>query len=152
MSLIPWKHKARESDFWAPTSWRDMENLMQRFLNESAFGNDWSPGLEMKVDLKETEDSYVVKMEAPGVDPKEMDISLSGNRLFIRGEKKEESEKKGENFHHVERRFGSFSRTVDLPSSIDESAVSADYDKGVFTITVKKQVAAKPRKISIQPK
>ena len=158
MILIPWKNKAHETNFWAPTNspinaWRDMETLMSRFFaepffsrqGESAIG-EWMPS----VDLKETDDSFIVKMEAPGVEPKDLDISLAGNRLFIRGEKKEESEKKGENFHHVERRFGTFSRAVELPSSIDEDKVSADYDKGVFTITVKKQAATKPKKITIQ--
>lgn len=154
MSLIPWRNKTRESDFWAPTApWREMESVMSRFFNEPFFARhgeslfgEWVPS----VDLKETDDSYVVKLEAPGVEPKDLDISLSGNRLLVRGEKKEESEKKGENFHHVERRFGTFSRTIELPSSIDEDNVNAEYDKGVFTITVKKQAATKPKKISIQ--
>ncbi|MGQ9920784.1 MAG: Hsp20/alpha crystallin family protein [Desulfobacca sp.] len=106
----------------------------------------WLPS----VDVSETADKVVVKAEVPGMDAKDIDISLSGDLLTIKGEKKTEREEKEENYHLVERSYGSFSRSLRLPVAVDADKIEATYKQGVLTITCPKKEEAKAKLIEIK--
>jgi len=107
---------------------------------------EWIPS----VDVSETEDKVVVKAEVPGMDAKDIDISLSGDMLTIKGEKKAETEEKGENFHLLERSYGSFSRSLRLPVGVEAEKIEAAYKQGVLTITCPKKEEVKTKAIEIK--
>ncbi|HWR16929.1 MAG TPA: Hsp20/alpha crystallin family protein [Terriglobales bacterium] len=101
------------------------------------------------VDIYETEQNIVLKMEVPGVEQKDLDIRIENNTITVRGERKFEKEVKEENFHRVERRYGSFQRSFSLPNTVNTEQVSADYDNGVLKITLAKRAEAKPKQIKV---
>jgi HSP20 family protein len=126
-----------------------MDSLWDRVTGERPvewLKGEWVPSL----DVSETKDKVVVKAEAPGIDPKEIDISLSSGILTLKGEKKKEREEKDENYHLIERSYGSFSRSVRLPTEVQEDKVKASYKDGVLTITLPKTERAKERAIKIE--
>jgi HSP20 family protein len=99
------------------------------------------------IDMSEDEKAYKISAELPGIDAKDIDVSLSGDMLVLRGEKRQEKEEKDKNYHFSERTYGSFQRAFDLPASVDRNKVSADFSKGVLTITLPKTPEAqKPQK------
>jgi len=102
------------------------------------------------VDVAETADKVVLKAEVPGMEPKDIDITLSGEILTIKGEKKSEREEKKGNYHLVERSYGSFSRSLRLPAAVDADKIEAKYDKGVLTVTCPKKEEVKPKAIEIK--
>ena len=102
------------------------------------------------VDVKETAEAIVVKAEVPGMDAKDINISITGEVLTIKGEKKSEREEKEENYHLVERNYGSFSRSLTLPAAVDVDKIEAKYDKGVLTVTCPKKEEVKPKPIEIK--
>jgi HSP20 family protein len=114
--------------------------------DEDARMAQWVPA----VDVAETQDRYVITAELPGVKPEEVDISVENSMLTITGERKFYSQNKEEDFHRIERRFGSFVRTLTLPSVADPERIQASFDDGVLTIEVPKREEAKPRKIQIK--
>jgi HSP20 family protein len=130
---------------------REMDRLWDDFFGPGrrAFRPleaEWAPA----VDVSETADKVVIKAEVPGMDAKNIDISLSGEVLTIKGEKKSEREEKKENYHLVERSYGSFSRAVRLPAAVDADKIEANYKQGVLTITCPKKEEAKPKAITIK--
>ncbi len=88
-------------------------------------------------------------MEVPGIDEKDIDIRLENNVLTVSGERKIEKEEKQENFHRVERRYGTFSRSFTLPNTVDSEGVTASYDKGLLKISLGKRADAKPKQIKV---
>ena len=102
------------------------------------------------VDVKETADQIVVKAEVPGMDAQDINISVTGDVLTIKGEKKSEREEQEENYHLVERSYGSFSRSLAMPAAVDMDKIEAKYDKGVLTITCPKKEEVKPKAIEIK--
>lgn len=156
MALIPWRHKKEISSrdgspLPAVSSLRsEVDRLFDRFFSEPWGGMlsgsaAWMPSL----DIAELDGKVVVKAEIPGVEPKDLDISLSGNTLFLRGEKRDERQEKGEHYYHAERSFGSFERALELPSGIDPEAIQAEYDNGVVTISIKREQESARRKIPV---
>ncbi len=132
----------------------DVDGIFDRFLR-----GDWSAPLSLfgaqgswgpSVDVVDGQREVVVKADLPGVEAKELDISLAGNLLTISGERKGVHEEKGKGFYHSERRVGSFHRSVELPSSVDSEKVTADYKNGVLTIRLEKLESEKPRKITVR--
>lgn len=105
----------------------------------------WAPA----VDIFETDQNVVLKAELPGVDPKDVDVRVEEGTLYLKGERKFEDESKEENYHRVERSYGSFTRTFALPASIDADQATADYKNGVLTLTMPKREEAKPKTIKI---
>jgi len=101
------------------------------------------------VDIYEDEHNLTVKMEVPGIDQNDIDIRVENNTLTVRGERKFEKDEKEENFHRVERRYGSFYRAFTLPNIVDTDKVSADYDNGVLKIRLAKKAEAKPKQIKV---
>jgi HSP20 family protein len=110
-----------------------------------ALGGTWAPA----VDIFEHQGNIVLRAELPGVDAKDVDIRLENNILTLRGERKLDSEVKRENYHRVERSYGSFSRSFTLPMAVDQGKISADYKDGVLNVTLPKREEAKPKQISI---
>jgi HSP20 family protein len=101
------------------------------------------------VDVYEDEHNVTLKVEVPGIDEKDIDIRLENNTLAVHGERKIEKEEKEENYRRVERQYGSFTRTFTLPTTVDSENVSANYDKGVLSITLPKKAEAKPKQIKV---
>jgi len=127
----------------------EMDRLMGGlFRPDECLGDPFA----LPLDLSEDSENVYVRMEIPGVEPGDFDLSYQDGTLTIRGEKKEESEKKDRNFHRVERRFGQFSRSVFIPSVVDAEKIAADFDKGLLTVTLPKRQEAKPKTIVVKPK
>jgi HSP20 family protein len=101
------------------------------------------------VDIYEDEHNITLKIEVPGIEQKDIDVRLENNTLTVRGERKFEKEEKEENFHRVERRYGSFFRAFTLPSTVDPDSVSADYDNGLLKIKLGKKAEARPKQIKV---
>src|SRR5712671_1611611 len=101
------------------------------------------------VDIYEDGHNIVLKIDVPGIDEKDIDVSIQNNTLTVHGERNIEKEEKEENFRRVERQYGSFTRSFTLPSSVDPGQVSANYDKGVLTIRLAKKAEAKPKQIKV---
>ena len=101
------------------------------------------------IDVSETEKELIVKAEVPGMDKEDIGINLSDGLLTIKGEKRHETKEEHEDYHCVERRYGSFSRTMRLPVDVETDKVDATYKDGVLTITFPKSETAKPRKIEV---
>jgi len=105
----------------------------------------WAP----PVDIYENGDSLVLKAEVPGINPDDVEIRVEDNHLYLKGERKFEKEVKEQNYHRVERSYGTFTRTFTLPNTIDSDKVSANYKDGVLTLTMPKKEEAKPKTIKI---
>lgn len=104
-----------------------------------------------QVDIGESQKDYTITVEVPGVHEKDIDLTLLDGTLTIRGEKRDEHEDKGKHYHRIERSYGSFQRILSLPTDADENTVKAKFKDGVLTITIAKDLQAKPpvRKIAI---
>jgi HSP20 family protein len=101
------------------------------------------------VDVYEDEKKVVLKLEVPGIDQKDLDVSVENNTLTVKGERKFESEEKEENFHRIERRYGSFYRAFSLPTTVDTESVAARYEAGVLKLELKKKPEAQPKQIKV---
>ena len=130
-----------------------MNNLLEESFVRPQPGTS-GPGMasSLALDVKETPDTFKVTASVPGVPPSDIDITILGDILRIRGQRKEEVEETGEGNRWLlrERRFGAFERTVSLPSVVDSEGASADFKDGVLTITLPKAEVAKPRAIPIK--
>ena len=102
------------------------------------------------VDIYEDDQKIMLKLEVPGMKLEDFDVQIENNTLTIRGERKFEKEEKEENFHRIERRYGSFFRSFALPNTVDAGKVDANYDAGVLRIALKKREEAKPKQIKVQ--
>lgn len=160
MMLIPRKKKDQSIERVRPYSsglpaLRDeMRQLFDRFFSEPFSPLSW-PGLdfgmhEPRMNLAETDEHVTVTMELPGVDPKDVDVQVSEQLLTVRGEKSDESEDKRKNYHYVERSFGSFQRSIHLPSPVDPDQVDASYKNGVLTVQIAKRPGAKAKRIAVK--
>ena len=101
------------------------------------------------VDVYEDDKKVVLKLEVPGIEEKDLDVRVENHRLTVKGERKFEQEEKEENFHRIERRFGSFYRTFTLPSTVDTENVDAKYEAGVLKLELKKKPEAQPKQIKV---
>lgn len=144
-SLVPW----RPSVFG---NFRDeMDTLLERFFGRPLAEPNgetaavWQP----RCDVEETDKEILVKTDLPGVDPKEVDISVRDNVLTIRGEKKEKKEEKKKDYHRVERLIGHFYRELPLPADADADKISANSANGVVVVTIPKRPGAQPKKITV---
>jgi len=146
---------AREVVKWEPFGEvsrlrREMDRFWEEFFGPGPLwrrgGEEWSPA----VDVAETPEKLTVKAEIPGIEPNNLAISLVGDLLTIRGEKKSEREETKENYHLVERSHGSFCRALRLPAAVDAGKIEAQYEKGVLTITCPKKEVVKPKAIAIK--
>ena len=146
MDLIKWR-PFRELNLMR----REIDRLMDRFFDfdKELFDTElWAP----EIDISETEDEYVVKADIPGINEKDLSVTLSGGNLTIKGERKEEKEEKKKHFHRIERRYGSFQRTIALPGEVDENKITAEYKDGVLEIHLPKTEKSKPKEIKVEVK
>jgi HSP20 family protein len=102
------------------------------------------------VDIYEDEHKIVLKLEVPGMKEDELDIQLENNALTVKGERKFEKEEKEENFHRIERRYGSFYRSFTVPTTVNPDSVKASYDAGVLKVELEKRAEAKPKQIKVE--
>jgi HSP20 family protein len=144
--VTPTKHGARvPSRFLDPfRSFRtEMDRLFDSFLGGppavSGLGQGFSAGLAPSLDVKESDSEVVVRADLPGIDEKDINLTIHNGVLCLRGEKKSEHTDERDNYHLMERSYGSFERSVRLPESIDEDKAEAKFDKGVLTVTLPKR-------------
>ena len=108
----------------------------------------WAPAIE----VFEKEDKFVVKAEIPGMKEEDIDISVVGDTLTIKGERKAESEVKEDDYYCCERSYGSFSRSIAVPSNVDAKKIEASYEDGVLEVSLPKAPEVKPKKIAVSAK
>ena len=139
---------------WEP--FRDLSALQNRMnrLFEAQYGGGREESLTTgafvpAVDIYEDEHSIQLKLEVPGIDEKDLDVKVENNVLSVSGERKLEREEKEENFHRVERRYGSFTRSFTLPNTVSTDDIQADYDRGVLKVRLAKRAEAKPKQIKV---
>ena len=137
--ITPWTGFRREIDRLFDRVTGDWEWPELKALGE------WMPSL----DISETKDAYVVKAEIPGIDPKEIEVTLDKGLLTVKGQKKQETEQKDEHYYRLERSYGSFSRSVRLPGPVEAGKVSATGKNGVLTVSLPKAAAAKGSQIPV---
>jgi len=157
MNLIPWKRSAEGEEKGTPSPlarWgREMNEMFERFWTQDvgkwmagARAGEWAPAM----DLGETDSEFHLHVEVPGMNPDDIDISLTGNTLTIRGSRRDRREDKGKAWHRVEQRSGSFQRTVTLPGGVDADKIRAAYDQGILEITLPKCADIQAKKISVK--
>jgi HSP20 family protein len=128
---------------------QEMDDVLTRFSED--WGGDWlARPYAPLADISETADSLQVRLDVPGIPSKDIEIEVTGNTLRVKGERKEEHEEKGKTWHRVERRQGSFERSVTLPCAVREDKVEASCDDGVLTIKLPKTEEAKTHKIKVK--
>ena len=143
------------------TRWEPMRELatvrtmMDRLFDEAFMDMPrlWdrrSDVFALALDVADQDGSYVVKASVPGVNPEDVEVTLTDNVLTIRGEMKEDKDIKEESYHLRERRYGSFLRSVTLPMPVDANAIEAVNENGVLTLTLPKTEAVKPKKIEVK--
>jgi HSP20 family protein len=146
---------ARELTVWKPFEFDRLRKEMDRLLDSFFEGRpdrrireegEWLPSL----DVAETKGDLVVKAELPGMDPKDIEISLSEGVLTIRGEKKQEKEEKEEGYHLIERSYGSFTRSIRLPKDVQNDKINASFKNGVLKVVLPKSEEAKKKEIKIK--
>jgi HSP20 family protein len=126
---------------------REMDRIWDRFSRESSTNErDWNPSL----DLTETEASLVAEIEVPGINPDDIDISVTSDMLTVTGEKKQETGEQEKNYHFMERAYGRFSRSIPLPTAVSPERVEARYKDGILTITMGKSAAARSKRIEVK--
>lgn len=130
-----------------------LHNAMTRALQTAGpgYGDELttSGNFVPPVDIYEDENSISLRLEVPGMKQEDVDIRLENNTLTVRGERKFEKEEKEENFHRIERRYGSFARSFTLPNTVDSENVKADYKDGILWISLGKRAETKPKQIKI---
>ena len=147
MELAPWRPFGELSPFR-----KEMDRLWNRFLGEASFAKTFTEMWSPSVDISETKDDFVVKAELPGLEAKDVNVSISGDVLTIKGEKKAEEEEKDEHYHRVERCSGSFQRVFQLSSGVKADKIEANFDKGVLKVILPKVEEAKKKEIEVKVK
>ena len=147
MELIPYRLFGELSPFR-----KEMDRLWNRFLGETSFAKTFDEMWSPSVDISETKDDFVVKAELPGLEAKDVNVSISGDILTIKGEKKAEEEEKDEHYHRVERCSGSFQRVFQLSSGVKADKIEAKFDKGVLKVILPKVEEAKKKEIEVKVK
>ncbi len=159
MGFIHWRNKGEGqpgemSPLFALRS--EVDRLFDSFLREPLSSLDWRPWGSDKwtpaIDVTENDKELTVRAELPGIDPKDIDVSVSGNQLVLRGEKKDTSETEEKGLHQCETRYGSFHRTIPLPEGVDTENIDAQYTQGVLTLRLAKIAPATEKRIEVKVK
>lgn len=161
-NIIPWRRKRRESSFDEPLRNLPARRLHQEIgrLFERFFEGPWDEwfegpvaalrGWNPPIDLTETNDEIIVRFELPGVRADDVEINLTENVLTVSGEKKESTGRKQDSYQVVERRFGSFRRSIRLPSEADPERATAEFNAGVLSVRVGKLRKTALRRIQVR--
>ncbi len=147
MELAPWRPFGELRSFR-----KEMDRFWDRFSGETPFARTFTESWLPSVDISETKDNFVVQAELPGLEAKDVNVSISGDILTIKGEKKAEEEEKDEHYHRIERYSGSFQRVFQLPSGVKADKIEATFDKGVLKVTLPKVEEAKKKEIEVKVK
>jgi HSP20 family protein len=127
-----------------------MNSLFQDFSRTNGENEQvTAAGFVPPVDIYEDEHKLVLKLEIPGIRQEDLDVRMENTTLSIKGERNFQSEGKEENFHRVERRYGSFYRAFTVPNTIDQESIKADYDAGVLRLELQKRPETKPKQIKV---
>jgi HSP20 family protein len=127
---------------------REMDRLFDNFLGSESklvINGNWLPDF----DMSETDDEIVVRMDIPGMEQKDIKVSMSGDYLNVNGERKEEKEEKKKHYYSLERRLGMFERTIPIPTAVDAEKIKAEYNKGVLEVHLPRTPEAKPYRIPV---
>jgi HSP20 family protein len=141
-------------NFLARRDFSTLQDRVNRILRESFSPESPEEALTTSnfappVDVYEDEHNITLKIEVPGIDENDINVSIENNTLTVHGERRFEKDEKEENFHRVERMYGSFTRSFSLPNTVDPEQVSAHYEKGVLKIRLAKKAEAKPKLIKV---
>ena len=147
MRLVPWHRSALS---------RRTESLFNRFFEDPFNFTEQLPEVLQRasvpaVNIAENEKTFTVSAELPGLEEKDIDVKVLGNQLVISAERKFEEEKKEKEFLRVEHQYGSFSRTISLPTGLRTDAVEAVYRKGILTLAIPKIEPTPAAKIEVKP-
>jgi len=144
---------------WDPyREFSSVQDRLNRLFNASFSNTSYNEGRDESlatasfspaVDVYEDEHNITLKIEAPGIDEKDIDVRVENHTLTVHGERKFEKEEKEENYRRIERQYGSFTRTFTLPNTVDTESVSANYEKGVLKVKLAKKAEAKPKQIKV---
>jgi HSP20 family protein len=128
-----------------------MNSLFQDFSRSNSGENELvtAAGFVPPVDIYEDEHKLMLKLEIPGIRQEDLDVRMENNTLSVKGERSFESEGKEENFHRVERRYGSFYRAFTVPNTVDANSIKAEYDAGVLRLELQKRPESKPKQIKV---
>jgi len=146
---------AGELKVWEPFEFdrlrREMDRLWDSFLEKGPGRRlrkegEWLPSL----DVTETKGDLIIKAELPGMDPKDIEVSLNEGVLTIRGEKKQEKEEREEGYHLIERSYGNFTRSIRLPKDVQSDKINASFKNGVLKVVLPKSEETKKREIKIK--
>ena len=159
VNIISWRNRPRgemAEAFPLTTLRTEMDRLFDAFIREplgamgmaGGDGGTWLP----PVDIVEGEKDVTIRAELPGIDPKDLKVSIQGNQLELAGEKKECCETKDKTCYRSESRYGAFQRTIELPEGLDTEKVNAQYSNGVLTLTLKKTPQSTPKRIEVAVK
>jgi HSP20 family protein len=130
---------------------REIDRLFDDFTRGfPAFGTAGAQDLTPSIDVTETNNEIEITAELPGLEEKDVEINVADNLLTIKGEKKSEKEEKDKNYRLVERSYGSFARTLELPAGVNPDQIKASIAKGVLTVTVPKPAPAQTKKIDVK--
>lgn len=155
--LAIWNKKSNEVDkaddgrSLRPSFYNEIDRLFDNFFSDfgrfpsTLFGKDRLGSFSPKIDISEDEKSIDIAAELPGLDEKDIQVSLKDDVLTIKGEKKHEDEKKDKDFYRVERSFGSFERSIRVPQEIDADKIKASFKKGVLKVSLPKNEKAKEK-------
>jgi HSP20 family protein len=158
--------KAAPAEPPVPDVWRSFRGEMDRLFDRFGFPSlrrmfdsepAWRPmssfGFSAPlIDISEDEKAYRIAAELPGLDAKDFDVSVLGDMLVLKGEKRQEAEQKDKNYHFSERAYGAFQRSFELPASVERDKIAADFSKGVLTITLPKTAEAQKQSKKIEVK
>ena len=129
---------------------REMNDLFQRGWGRARRGPESLGSFAPPVDIRENKNAYVVQMDLPGIEQKDIVVGMEDGVLTIRGERKPEPEAKDECFTTTERAYGSFIRSFSLPGTADAEKIAATYKNGVLAVTIPKREEAKPKSIKVE--
>jgi HSP20 family protein len=127
---------------------RTVEDEFDRLMGRALSRDAWMPAL----DVRESVDRFDVKVDLPGLDPKDVNVTFEDGMLTISGKRQFETEDTGETWHRVERGFGTFARSIRLPQTADPERIEASFDRGVLDVMVPKSAQAKPKTIQVEAK
>ena len=158
--------KATPAEAPVPDVWRSFRSEMDRLFDRFSFPSlrrmfemepGWRPVSSFSfsapaIDMSEDDKAYKITAELPGLDAKDVDVSVSGNTLVLKGEKRQEKEEENKNYFFSERAYGSFQRAFELSTTVDRDKIAADYSKGVLTITLPKTAEAQKQAKKIEVK
>jgi|SRR4029079_19290365 HSP20 family protein len=150
-SLLPIGHARSATASPFVSLQREIDRLFEDFTRGlPTFAGNGATALVPSMDVSETDKEIEITAELPGLEEKDVQINLSDNFLTIRGEKRAEKEQKDKNYRLVERSYGSFERTLELPEGVSSDAIKANITKGVLKVTIPKPAPAQAKKIEVK--